>query len=151
MKDRTFLDNLKSRLADSIQQALNLSEGLIVMAKVLDKEFTMPPSPKKFEDHLFSERFSCPVDNISLPEIEPRIFSFNTPHGACPTCTGLGKILKADPGLIISPELSIREGGILPFSTMFEHDTWYFFLNDTATTEIYTLSLHDALPISRGE
>ncbi len=136
MKDRTFLDNLKSRLADSIQQALNLSEGLIVMAKVLDKEFTMPPSPKKFEDHLFSERFSCPVDNISLPEIEPRIFSFNTPHGACPTCTGLGKILKADPGLIISPELSIREGGILPFSTMFEHDTWYSRLILKVCTEV---------------
>ncbi len=116
---------LKSRLSDSVQQALNLSEGLVVFAQVLDKEFSMPSSPKKFHDHLFSERFSCPIDNISLPEIEPRSFSFNSPHGACPICTGLGKILKADPELIISPELSILEGGILPFSTMFEHDTWY--------------------------
>ncbi|MGA3292025.1 MAG: excinuclease ABC subunit UvrA [Candidatus Microgenomates bacterium] len=116
---------IKNRLADSIQQALNLSEGVAKLTHVLDKEFTMPVSPKKFEDHLFSERFACPVDNISLPEIEPRSFSFNSPQGACPTCTGLGKILKAEPDLIFSPELSIMEGGILPFSNMYEHETWY--------------------------
>jgi excinuclease ABC subunit A len=116
---------LKNRLADSIQQALNLSEGMVVMAQVLDKEFTMPATPKKFEDHLFSERFACPFDNVSLPEIEPRSFSFNSPQGACPTCTGLGKILKAEPELIFSEDLTIMEGGILPFSNMFEHETWY--------------------------
>ena len=125
LKDHTFRDNLKSRLADSVQQSLNLSEGIVLMARVLDKEFTMPTSPKVFEDHLFSERFACPVDNISLPEIEPRTFSFNSPQGACPTCTGLGKILKVDPGLVFSPELTIMEGGILPFQNMFEHETWY--------------------------
>jgi excinuclease ABC subunit A len=116
---------VKNRLADSIQQALNLSEGMVVLAQVLDKEFSMPSSPKKFEDHLFSERFACPVDNINLPEIEPRSFSFNSPQGACPTCTGLGKILKVDSNLVFSPELTIMEGGILPFSNMFEHETWY--------------------------
>lgn len=121
----SFKGELKNRLADSIQQALNLSEGAVILGQVLDKEFTMPASPKKFKDHLFSERFACPVDNISLPEIEPRIFSFNTPHGACTTCTGLGKILKVEPDLVFSPELSILEGGILPFSNMFEHETWY--------------------------
>ena len=124
-KGQAFKAELKSRLADSIQQSLNLSEGMVVLAQVKDKEFTMPTNPKVFTDHLFSERFACPVDNISLPEIEPRTFSFNSPHGACTTCTGLGKILKADAELAISPELSILEGGILPFSTMFEHDTWY--------------------------
>ena len=116
---------LKTRLTDAIQQALNLSEGLVILAQIQDLGFQIPEFPKKFHDHLFSERFACPIDNISLPEIEPRTFSFNSPHGACPTCTGLGKILKADPDLILSPELSILEGGILPFSTMFEHDTWY--------------------------
>lgn len=116
---------LKNRLADSIQQALNLSEGNVVLAQVLDKEFTMPTAPKKFKDHLFSELFACPVDNISLPEIEPRTFSFNAPQGACPTCAGLGKILKAEPDLIFSPELTITEGGILPFANMFEHESWY--------------------------
>jgi len=124
-KGSTFKAELKSRLADSIQQSLNLSEGLVILAQIEDKEFSMPTIPKKFIDHLFSERFSCPVDNISLPEIEPRIFSFNSPHGACPTCTGLGKILKVDPELIFSPELTINEGGVLPFANSFEHETWY--------------------------
>ena len=125
LRGPTSKSELKNRLADSIQQALNLSEGMVVLAQVLDKEFTMPASPKKFENHLFSERFACPVDNINLPEIEPRSFSFNSPQGACPTCSGLGKILKAEPELIFSEELSIMEGGILPFSNMFEHETWY--------------------------
>lgn len=125
LKDKIFNDNLKSRLADSIQQALNLAEGMVILGQVLDKEFMMPAAPKKFEDHLFSERFACPIDNISLPEIEPRTFSFNSPQGACPTCTGLGKILKVEPDLLFSPELTIMEGGILPFANMFEHETWY--------------------------
>ena len=125
LKGQSSKTELKNRLADSIQQSLNLSEGMVILAHVQDKEFTMPTNPKKFEDHLFSERFACPVDNISLPEIEPRSFSFNSPQGACPTCTGLGKILKAEPELIFSEELSIMEGGILPFSNMFEHETWY--------------------------
>lgn len=116
---------LKSRLTDSIQQALNLSEGLVVLANILDSAFTIPEFPKKFSDHLFSERFSCPVDNLSLPEIEPRTFSFNSPHGACPACTGLGKILKVDPNLVFSPDLTILEGGIRPFANMIESDSWF--------------------------
>ncbi|MBI3396963.1 excinuclease ABC subunit UvrA [Candidatus Woesebacteria bacterium] len=124
--DIVFRDNLRSRLSESIQQALNLSEGNVVLAEIMDRDsFEMPEYPKNFEEHLFSERFACPVDNIQLPEIEPRTFSFNTPLGACPTCGGLGKILKVEPDLVFSPEISITEGGILPFSNMFEHDTWY--------------------------
>lgn len=124
-KGETFKGELKSRLADSIQQALNLSEGMVILAQVLDKGFSIPDAPKDFSDHLFSERFSCPVDNVSLPEIEPRTFSFNSPHGACPTCNGLGKILKVSADLVFSPELTITEGGILPYANMFEHDSWY--------------------------
>lgn len=122
---KIFRDNLKSRLSDSIQQSLNLSEGNVTLSRILDSGFEMPNHPNKFEDHLFSERFACPADNISLPEIEPRSFSFNSPQGACSTCSGIGKVLKVDPGLVFSEEISIMEGGILPFSTMFEHDTWY--------------------------
>jgi len=116
---------LKSRLADSIQQALNLSEGLLILSQILDSAFEIPDFPKKFKDNLFSEKFSCPVDNISLPEIEPRTFSFNSPHGACPTCTGLGKILKVDASLVFSDELTILEGGIRPFANMIESDSWF--------------------------
>ncbi len=125
LKDQIFKDNLRSRLTDSIQQSLNLSEGMVVLSQVLDKEFSMPEFPKKLEDHMFSERFACPVDNIQLAEIEPRSFSFNSPQGACITCMGLGKIMKVDPDLVFSPELTIMEGAILPFANMFEHETWY--------------------------
>jgi len=124
-KNTIYKQNLKGRLADSIGQALKLSEGLVILTEILDKTFEMPEYPKKFTDHLFSERFSCPVDNIQIPEIEPRTFSFNSPHGACPTCGGIGKILKIEPNLIFAPEISITEGGILPFKNIFEHDTWY--------------------------
>lgn len=115
----------RPRLSDSVEQALTLSDGLVMIAEIHDPGFSLPAKPKKMEDHMFSEKFSCPVDNISLPEIEPRSFSFNSPHGACVTCTGLGTILTVDPELMISPELSISEGGILPFAKMFQFDTWY--------------------------
>jgi excinuclease ABC subunit A len=124
LRDENFKKNYKSRLADSIQKALLLSEGLVIVSEIGDIGFEMPDKPKIMTDHLFSEKFSCPVDNISLPEIEPRSFSFNTPHGACPTCTGLGKILKVESNLVFSDELSVKEGGILPFGHMFDNDTW---------------------------
>ncbi len=136
LKDKILLDNLKTRLSDSIQQSLNLSNGLTLISEVLDEGFSLPEFPKKFVDHLFSEKFSCPIDNVEISEIEPRSFSFNTPYGACPKCTGLGKILKVDPKLVFSKEISISEGGILPFKNMFEHDTWFSRLVLTFCKEI---------------
>ncbi|MCJ7805083.1 excinuclease ABC subunit UvrA [Patescibacteria group bacterium] len=125
LKDPIFKENLKSRISDSIEQALKLSDGNIILSQILDKGFELPEYPKKFTDHLFSEKFACPVDNIQIPEVEPRTFSFNSPYGACPNCSGLGKILKVEPHLIFSEMLSITEGGILPFASMFEHETWF--------------------------
>ena len=87
--------------------------------------FSLPEKPKEMEDHLFSEKFACPVCNISLPDIEPRIFSFNTPHGACPACAGLGRVLNADPDLIFNDNLTINEGGIVPFFNITSNDTWF--------------------------
>lgn len=117
--------DLKSRLFDSISQALKLADGYVILSEIKDSSFVIPDYPKEYVDHLFSEKFSCPKDNISLPEVEPRSFSFNSPHGACPSCTGLGKLLKVVPELVFSKELSIMEGAILPFSSMFERETWY--------------------------
>lgn len=117
--------NLQSRLFDSVSQVLKLADGYVIACEVKDASFAIPEYPKNYIDHLYSEKFSCPKDNVSLPEIEPRSFSFNSPHGACPTCTGLGKLLKVEPNLVFSGELSIMEGGILPFSSMFERETWY--------------------------
>jgi excinuclease ABC subunit A len=125
IKDEGFVKNFESRLSDSVEQALGLSEGLVIACHVQDASLEFPQFPKKLEDHLFSEKFACPFDNIQIPEIEPRTFSFNSPHGACPNCSGIGKKLKVDANRILSGKLSVTEGGILPFSTMFEHDTWY--------------------------
>ena len=119
------ISSVRSRLNDAVEQSLNLADGLVIVGEIQDKVFTMPDQPKETHDHIFSEKFSCPVCNISLPEIEPRSFSFNSPHGACPSCAGIGSILTVDPELVISPELSITEGGILPFAKTFLHDTWY--------------------------
>jgi excinuclease ABC subunit A len=119
------MSELRTRLFDSIESCLKLSEGLCIIGVVEDKTFDFPDKPEHITDHLFSERFACPVDNISLPEIEPRIFSFNSPQGACPTCTGLGTLLKVDPDLVINPKLTISEGGILPYANTFTYDSWF--------------------------
>src|SRR5205085_2634743 len=80
------------RVADSVEQALKLGSGTVIVA-TMDGESS--------EDLIFSEHFACVYDNISLGEIEPRTFSFNSPHGACPECTGLGHRLEVDPDLVI--------------------------------------------------
>lgn len=139
--DRLVLPADRKRLSDSVEQALKLGEGTVIAAEVMDKSFDIPESPKEFGDHLFSEKFACPVDNISLPEIEPRTFSFNSPHGACPTCTGLGTLLEVDPDLVFNPRLSIAEGGILPWSRILTHDTWFTRLVEKVA-EVYGFSLN---------
>ena len=125
LSDKLYLDNLHSRLSESISQALKLSEGQVVVSLIKDKTLILPEFPKILEDHLYSEKFACPVDNVSFPPLEPRTFSFNSPHGACPKCLGLGSILKVEPNLLFAEELSVIEGGVIPFSSMFEHDTWF--------------------------
>jgi excinuclease ABC subunit A len=100
-------DGERARLADSIETALRLGGGVVLVGDI-----TNPDHP---HDRLFSERFACPVDHISLPEIEPRTFSFNSPHGACPTCTGLGSQMEFDPDLIIDHTRSLADGAVKPW------------------------------------
>lgn len=125
--DRIMLDKNteRQRLFEAVEQALNLGNGEVIVSKVLDKTFSFPEKPEKTEDHLFSEKFACPVCGISLQEVEPRIFSFNSPYGACPECKGLGMIYTIDPELLLNPELTITEGGILAFSDIYYRDTWF--------------------------
>jgi len=125
LKSASEIKTIKTRLTAAVEASLKLSNGLAVLSQVKDKALSFPNKPTKFSDHLYSERFACPKDNISLPEIEPRIFSFNSPHGACPTCNGLGNQLKVDPDLIIAPEISISEGAIIPYASTMGHDTWF--------------------------
>ncbi len=135
-QDKKKVADFEKRISESTEQALTLSEGLVVVSEVNDPSFEFPEYPKKMTDHLFSERFACPNCNIAIPEIEPRIFSFNSPHGACTKCGGIGKLLRIDPNLIINRNLSISEGGILPFARTILSDTWYGRLLITAAKNI---------------
>ncbi|MFP3898035.1 MAG: excinuclease ABC subunit UvrA [Dehalococcoidia bacterium] len=103
-----------TRLADSIETALKLGSG-VVLVKILDGE-----------EFLFSEHFACVYCGISLGEITPRTFSFNSPYGACPACTGLGCKLEIDPNLVLPDrELSLVEGAIQPWSRNGQLGQWY--------------------------
>jgi len=103
-----------TRLADSIETALKLGSG-VVLVKILDGE-----------ELLFSEHFACVYCGISLGEIAPRTFSFNSPYGACPDCTGLGCKLEIDPNLVIPDKgLSLAEGAIQPWTRNGQISTWY--------------------------
>jgi excinuclease ABC subunit A len=98
---------LRKRLADSIETAVTLADGLVEIELVDEGGKILT----------FSERFACPVHGPSLVELEPRIFSFNSPHGACPRCTGLGSQMEIDPDLVVpDPSLSIGEGAIAPWA-----------------------------------
>jgi len=98
--------DLGNRLADSLETALNLADGIVHAQNADSNEVTV-----------FSSKFACPVSGFTIPEIEPRLFSFNSPHGACPTCDGLGVNLYFDPDLVVTdPELSLRDGAIAPWA-----------------------------------
>ncbi|OGD57618.1 excinuclease ABC subunit A [Candidatus Beckwithbacteria bacterium RIFCSPLOWO2_02_FULL_49_12] len=123
-KDASEVDKLKKRLSESLEAALKLSDGLALAVEIKDASLNFPDHPQKLTDHLFSEHFACHHCNLSLPEIEPRIFSFNSPHGACPTCSGLGHLQKIDPDKIIAPSLTLAEGAIIPFAKQLSADSW---------------------------
>lgn len=125
----------KTRLTQSVELGLKLSEGGLIAAEILDKSFDIPQYPKELKDHLFSEKFTCPVDNLSLPEIEPRTFSFNSPHGACPKCNGLSNLRKVDPALVVNNNLSISEGAILPWARIVGSDSWSWRVLETVCRE----------------
>ncbi|MCA9373109.1 excinuclease ABC subunit UvrA [Candidatus Woesebacteria bacterium] len=116
---------LRSDLVRGIEEALKLSDGFVTISFIQDQSFSFPENPKEYEDILFSEKLACSHCNVSLPELEPRLFSFNAPEGACPTCTGLGALLKIDVGKIIAPSLSLSEGAVIPFSRTLSTDTWW--------------------------
>ena len=115
----------KNRLIESLESALKISDGEVYTSIISDATLSFPDNPEEMEDHLFSQKLSCPTCNISIPEIEPRYFSFNAPDGACPECTGLGTKMVLDTNSIVSPQLSLLEGGIIPLASQFETRTWF--------------------------
>jgi len=105
----------RKRLADSVETALQLGEGTV---RVLNHDTG--------EERIYSEHFACPDCGINFEEISPRMFSFNSPHGACPECNGLGSKLEIDPELVVPyPERSINEGAIVPWSKSGKRDNYY--------------------------
>ena len=96
--------DIERRLADSVETALNLSDGLLIVENA-----------ETHEENIFSSKFACPVSGFTIEEIEPRLFSFNNPHGACPECDGLGVRLYVDPELVVPDKnLSLRQGAFAP-------------------------------------
>jgi excinuclease ABC subunit A len=124
LKQDEFVQSLRTRLHQSLQSALDLSNGLVVAVEVLDPGEDFPEAPKQMHETLYSQELACADCRISFGEVEPRLFSFNTPHGACPTCTGLGTLLKFDPSKYLAPALSVPEGAIIPLANAFSHETW---------------------------
>jgi len=107
-----------SRMADSIETALRLSDGRLLVH--------LPDEGPKGADRLFSERYACPEHGGSFEEPAPRNFSFNSPHGACPDCTGLGSRLEIDPDLVLpNQELSLKDGAIVPWRRMATTESWF--------------------------
>ncbi len=129
--DRVVMaSTMVSRISQSVEQALELASGVVQVLDATSGEITT-----------YSQRYACmdhPGEDI--PELEPRLFSFNAPQGACPVCTGLGTRLEVDPELILNPNLTIAEGAIRPFNR-FNAEAWYM-KRLAAVAEEHGFSLH---------
>lgn len=126
--DRFILSpDLLSRISGSIEQALELGQGIIKLLKINDNSTAIGENKQSEGEEIltYSQRYACELHPDELiPELEPRLFSFNAPQGACPTCTGLGTRMEIDPDLILNPNLTIAEGGIRPFNRVTQESWW---------------------------
>jgi len=110
-----------ARLADSVETALRLGEGVVQIAPV-----PRDGEALAFEERRYSERYSCPYDGTTVDELEPRSFSFNSPHGACPSCTGIGSRLEIDPERVVpNKNLSLANGALVPWARMPMENSWH--------------------------
>ncbi len=137
--DRIILNStLGNRLAESIETALNLSNGLLF---VEHENETLPKKYRKIEKIIFSSKFACPESGFTIEEIEPRLFSFNSPYGACAECEGIGIKLNVDPNLVIPNEKkSIAEGAIVPWS---KSSSLYYAQTLSSLAKHYSFSLNE--------
>lgn len=120
--------DLESRISQSVEQALELGNGLIQILCIKDNSTAIGSNHinnDSTEIVSYSQRYACPDHpDEMIPELEPRLFSFNAPQGACPTCTGLGTRMEIDPDLVLNPNLTIAEGGIRPYNRI-NQDSWW--------------------------
>jgi excinuclease ABC subunit A len=132
--DRLVVDpKINSRLTDSVETALNIASGLVLIDVLSDTLPAQAGDPLRgngkangqSDELFFSEHFACVDCGISYEELAPRMFSFNSPYGACPTCNGLGTKMEVDPELVVpDPNLTIRQGALAPWGE--SKDAWYF-------------------------
>ena len=119
---------MESRISQSVEQALDLGSGLMQVLKINDNTTALGQNNVRTDNAeviSYSQRYACPDHPDELiPELEPRLFSFNAPQGACPTCTGLGTRMEIDPSLVLNPNLTIAEGGIRPYNRI-NQDSWW--------------------------
>lgn len=122
-------DELRSRIHQAVEQSLEIGDGLVTIYNAEDDS-----------NSSYSQRYAC-LDHpeVEIPDLEPRLFSFNSPHGACPVCTGLGSRLEVDPDLVFNPSLTIAEGSIRPYNRV-ASDAWYM-KRLAAVAERYNFSL----------
>ena len=137
--DRIVLNsNIGNRLAESIETAINLSNGLLFVEY---EDETLPQSFRKSVNLIYSTKFACPESGFTIEEIEPRLFSFNSPYGACAECEGIGIKLNVDPNLVIPDEKkSIADGAIEPWS---KSTTLYYAQTLASIGKHYSFSLNE--------
>ena len=120
--------DMESRVAGSVEQALDLGDGMMQVLCIKDQSVAIGQNNINTADAevvTYSQRYACPNHPEELiPELEPRLFSFNAPQGACPTCTGLGIRMEIDPELVLNPNLTIAEGGIRPYNRINQESWW---------------------------
>ena len=137
--DRIVLNSsLGNRLAESIEVALNLSNGLLFVEY---ENETLPKNLRKIEKLIFSSKFACPESGFTIEEIEPRLFSFNSPYGACAECEGIGVKLNVDPNLVVPDEKkTIADGAIEPWS---KSSSLYYAQTLSSLAKHYKFSLNE--------
>ena len=137
--DRIVLNsNLGNRLAESIETAVNLSNGLVFVEY---EDETLPQKYRKIEKLIYSTKFACPESGFTIEEIEPRLFSFNSPYGACAECEGIGIKLNVDPNLVIPDDKkSIADGAIEPWA---KSTTLYYAQTLASIAKHYSFSLDE--------
>ena len=137
--DRIVINNdLGNRLAEGVESSLNLSDGLLFVEY---ENETLPKKYRKLEKITFSSKFACPESGFTIEEIEPRLFSFNSPYGACEECEGIGVNLNVDPNLVVPDnKKSLADGAIEPWS---KSTTLYYAQTLSSLSRHYKFSLND--------
>jgi len=137
--DRIIINNdLGNRLAEGVESALNLADGLVFVEY---ENETLPKKYRKVEKIIFSSKFACPESGFTIEEIEPRLFSFNSPYGACEECEGIGVNLNVDPNLVVpNTKKSIQDGAVEPWS---KSTTLYYAQTLSSLAKHYKFSLNE--------